>query len=160
MHYTLLTNHRQFHLLSRSRQICFFSHLIVILYCFMRRCIYTAYLYLFSTLNPRLLPSLSFLPSCHHHELPVRTAGCGGVLLKPAHATINVATAYVPAGVPSEPLHPGARLVLNPRSGVLDTVSRSHFDRSRVTARLKSRLALALGLVFSSRFPSRLERPA
>lgn len=111
-------------------------------------------------MNPRLLPSLSLLPSCRHHEPPVRAAGCGGTLLKPAQATINVATAYVPAGAPSELLHPGARLVLNPRSGVLDTVSRSHLARSRVTARLKSRLALALGLVFLVRFPSRLERPA
>lgn len=72
----------------------------------------------------------------------------GGVLLSPAQATSNVATAYVPSAAPEEPLHPGDALLLKPCSGVLDTVSRSHLDLSCMTKRLKSRLALVLGLPF------------
>ena len=83
------------------------------------------------------------------------------MLLNPDQATSNVATAYVPSVVPaapSEPLvHPGTVLLLNPCAGVFDTVSRSHLDRSRMAARLKSRFARDLGVVALSRFD--LPRP-
>ena len=53
----------------------------------------------------------------------------------------------MPSAAPLEPLlHPGTVLLLKPLSGVFDTVSRSHLDRSRMAARLKSRLALDLGV--------------
>lgn len=78
------------------------------------------------------------------------------MLFKPDHATISVATAYVPLFWALNPPHEGAVLLLNPRSGVLDTVSRSHFDRSRMAARLKSRFALDTGEDF---FPLLFERP-
>lgn len=56
-----------------------------------------------------------------------------------------------------EPPHDGAVLLLKPLSGVFDTVSRSHFDRSRMAARLKSRFALDAGVDFLSRLLERAE---
>lgn len=56
-----------------------------------------------------------------------------------------------------EPPHDGAVLLLKPLSGVFDTVSRSHFDRSRMAARLKSRFALDTGVDFLSRLFERTE---
>lgn len=79
------------------------------------------------------------------------------MLLKPDQATSKVATAYVPPFWALEPPHDGAVLLLNPLSGVFDTASRSHFDRSRIVARLKSRFALDAGLDFLPRLFERTE---
>lgn len=103
--------------------------------------------------------SLRFPPSCQN-QAPFLGSAWGGVLLNPAQATIKVATAYVPPFRTLEPSHDGAVLLLNPLSGVFDTVSRSHFDRSRIAARLKSRFALDAGVDFRSRFFGRPEAGA
>lgn len=110
--------------------------------------------YLLTTENPSST-SLS-LPSCQN-QVRFRVSCCGGMLLKGDQTTIKVATAYVPPVLPLGSLHPGTVLLLKPRSGVLDTVSRSHLDRSRITALLKSRFAVDWGVLF---FPRLVLPPA
>lgn len=99
--------------------------------------------YLLSTENSR---SLSCSSSCLENQvLLLLDSWTSGVLLNPAHLMINVITAYVPEADWAISPSPTFVSLLAP-FGVVDTVSYSTFERSRVTTRLKSRFALALGL--------------